>query len=84
MSRTNGLMFYLWVISWLRSQGVREKIVFTVDHGEEWGGKSWMKVREEGYAVDNMEYEEGVRCIAGSIRDYTGKVIASMSISGPV
>jgi transposase len=43
---TNGLMFYLWVISWLRSHGVREKIVFTVDHGEEWGGKSWMKIRE--------------------------------------
>jgi hypothetical protein len=43
---TNGLMFYLRVISWLRSHGVREKIVFTVDHGEEWGGKSWMKVKE--------------------------------------
>jgi len=43
---TNGLMFYLWVISWLRSHGIREKFVFTVDHGEEWGGKSWMKVRE--------------------------------------
>ncbi|GAG55143.1 unnamed protein product, partial [marine sediment metagenome] len=43
---TNGLMFYLWVISWLRSHGVKEKIVFTVDHGEEWGGKSWMKVKE--------------------------------------
>jgi len=44
--KTNGLMFYLWVISWLRSHGVEEKIVFTVDHGEEWGGKSWMKIRE--------------------------------------
>jgi len=41
------------------------------------------KVREQGYAVDNMEHEEGVRCVAGPIRDYTGKVIASMSISGP-
>ena len=30
-----------------------------------------------------MEHEEGVRCVAGPIRDYTGKVIASMSISGP-
>ena len=30
-----------------------------------------------------MEHEEGVRCMAGPIRDYTGKVIASMSISGP-
>ena len=41
------------------------------------------KIREQGYAVDNIEHEEGVRCVAGSIRDYTGKVIASMSISGP-
>jgi len=30
-----------------------------------------------------MEHEEGVRCVAGPIQDYTGKVIASMSISGP-
>jgi hypothetical protein len=43
---TNGLCFYLWVISWLRSQGVTTKIVFTVDNGEEFGGKSWMKVRD--------------------------------------
>jgi len=41
------------------------------------------KIREQGYAVDNIEHEEGVRCVAGPIRDYTGKVIASMSISGP-
>jgi DNA-binding IclR family transcriptional regulator len=41
------------------------------------------KIREQGYAVDKIEHEEGVRCVAGPIRDYTGKVIASMSISGP-
>ncbi|GAH29277.1 unnamed protein product [marine sediment metagenome] len=41
------------------------------------------KIREQGFAVDNMEHEEGVRCVSGPIRDYTGKVIASMSISGP-
>jgi len=41
------------------------------------------KIREQGFAVDNMEHEEGVQCVAGPIRDYTGKVIASMSISGP-
>jgi IclR family KDG regulon transcriptional repressor len=41
------------------------------------------KIREQGYAVDNIEHEEGVRCVAGPIRDYSGKVIASMSISGP-
>jgi transposase len=45
-SWTNGLCFYLWVIAALRSQGVTARIVFTVDNGEEFGGKSWMKVRE--------------------------------------
>jgi transposase-like protein len=45
-SWTNGLCFYLWVISWLRSHGVKCQIVFTVDNGEEFGGQSWLKVRE--------------------------------------
>jgi len=43
---TNGLCWYLWVISWLRSHGVTCQIVFTVDNGEEFGGKSWLKVKE--------------------------------------
>ena len=45
-SWTNGLCWYFWVISWLRSHGVTCQIVFTVDNGEEFGGKSWMKVKE--------------------------------------
>jgi len=43
---TNGLLWYLWVISWLRTHGIENKIVFTVDNGEEFGGRSWMKVKE--------------------------------------
>lgn len=43
---TNGLCFYLWVLAWLRSHGVAAQIAFTVDHGEEFGGKSWLKVQE--------------------------------------
>ena len=43
---TNGLTWYLWVISWLRKHGVTSEIVFTVDHGEEFGGKSFMKITE--------------------------------------
>jgi putative transposase len=43
---TNGLCFYLWVLAWLRSHGVTAQIAFTVDHGEEFGGKSWLKVQE--------------------------------------
>lgn len=45
-SWTNGLCWYLWVISWLRSHGVTAEIVFTVDNGEEFGGKSWLKVKK--------------------------------------
>jgi len=45
-SWTNGLCFYLWTISWLRSHGVKSEIAFTVDNGEEFGGRSWLKVKE--------------------------------------
>jgi len=45
--------------------------------------KEFSKIRKQGYAVDNMEHEEGVRCIAGPIRGYTGKVSASLSLSAP-
>lgn len=45
-SWNNGLCWYLWVISWLRTHGIQSPIVFTVDNGEEFGGKSWMKVRD--------------------------------------
>ncbi|NLX77123.1 MAG: IclR family transcriptional regulator [Clostridiaceae bacterium] len=40
------------------------------------------KVRERGWAVDNEEHEEGIRCIAAPINDFTGKVIAAISITG--
>ncbi len=41
------------------------------------------KVAQEGYALDNEEFEEDVRCVASPIRDYTRWVVAGLSISGP-
>ena len=41
------------------------------------------QVRQNGFAVDNEEREEGLRCIAAPIRDHTGQVIAGMSVAGP-
>jgi DNA-binding IclR family transcriptional regulator len=42
------------------------------------------RVRRRGFAVDDEEVEEGLRCIGAPIRDYTGKVVAALSIAGPV
>lgn len=42
------------------------------------------RVRELGYALDDEECELGVRCVAMGIRDSLGKIIAGMSVSGPV
>lgn len=40
------------------------------------------KTRQRGWAIDNEEHEPGIRCIAAPIKDFTGKVIAAISITG--
>ncbi len=42
------------------------------------------EVRRNGYALDDEENEEGVRCIAASLRGYGKSVKYAFSISGPV
>ena len=42
------------------------------------------RVRLSGYAVDNEENELGVRCVAVSLRDYTGQARHAISISAPL
>ncbi|ONI77334.1 IclR family transcriptional regulator [Actinosynnema sp. ALI-1.44] len=38
---------------------------------------------KRGWAVDNVENEPDVACVAASIRDRTGQPVAAMSIAGP-
>lgn len=42
------------------------------------------EVRKKGYALDDEENEEGVRCIAACLRGYSKNVKYAFSISGPI
>lgn len=46
--------------------------------------KNLERVREQGFAVDDEEFDFGVRCIAAPIFDYREKVIGCIGISGPI
>jgi DNA-binding IclR family transcriptional regulator len=40
-------------------------------------------IRKLGYAVDDMEHEDHLRCVGAPIRNARGEVFASISLSGP-
>jgi len=41
------------------------------------------EVANRGYAIDNEEYNPGVRCVAVPIRDYTGRIVGGICVCGP-
>lgn len=41
-------------------------------------------IREQGYAWDDEECELGAKCLAVPVRDYTNRIVASLSISCPI
>lgn len=42
------------------------------------------KVKEDGFAYSLAEFNEGVNSVAAPIYDYTGKVIAALTVVGPM
>ena len=40
-------------------------------------------IRARGWAIDDEERTEGMRCIAAPVFDLTGEAIAGLSVSGP-
>ncbi|WP_283135062.1 IclR family transcriptional regulator [Rhizohabitans arisaemae] len=41
-------------------------------------------IRERGYSIDDIENEEGIRCVAAPIFDVSGMSSSGISVSGPV
>ena len=41
------------------------------------------EIRQQGYSVDDMEHEFGIRCISVPIFGADGEVKAAVSVSGP-
>jgi DNA-binding IclR family transcriptional regulator len=41
------------------------------------------QVKRQGYAIDDEEYDYGVRCIAAPVYNLNGEMVAAMGISGP-
>lgn len=45
--------------------------------------KELRETRQRGYAIDNMEHEFGVKCVAVPVLGRNGQVVAGVSITGP-
>ena len=46
--------------------------------------EEWAHIRANGYSVDDECVEYGVYCLAVPIYNYTGSVVAAISVSGPL
>ena len=66
----------------VRRYGLARQTSHTITDATEFA-RELERVRTQGFAIDDEEQEEGVRCVAVPVRDDSGQAIASLSISGP-
>lgn len=46
--------------------------------------KELQKIRRQGYAIETEQYLSGIRCIGAPIFNHIGKVVAAVSVAGPI
>ena len=44
--------------------------------------KELERIREQGYALDQEEAVDGLRCVAGPVFNHTGQIVAAFSVTG--
>jgi DNA-binding IclR family transcriptional regulator len=66
----------------LDRHGLKRKTARTVGTREELF-ETLAEIRERGYATDNGERLEGLRCVASAITSSNGEVLGSISVSAP-
>jgi len=70
------------IIRIARDKGLAKITATTIDSEEKlWAEVS--RIRSSGFAIDDMEHEEHLRCVGVPIRNGHGEVFASISLSGP-
>jgi DNA-binding IclR family transcriptional regulator len=67
---------------YLRKKGNQKPTANTITSFKEL--KTELKhIQNQQYSIDNEECEIGMRCVAVAIRDYTGSIVAGLSVTGP-
>lgn len=70
------------IVSLYQKKGFTKYTKYTLDTVEQIK-EELEEIRVRGYALDDEECEIGMRCVAVPLRDYTGKIVAGLSVSGP-
>jgi DNA-binding IclR family transcriptional regulator len=66
----------------IKSGALEQRTENTITDQEEFT-KELRRIRQRGYAVDNMEHSKWVRCVGAAILNHAGEVLGAISVSGP-
>lgn len=67
----------------VKNKGLPKHTESTITNFEDF----WKEIRltkSRGYAVDEQEFVEGLRCVAVPVFSHSGEIIAALSVSGPI